>query len=235
MAGSLFAQEIDSAKVPQAVRAKLWQIYPDAGNVTWGYDCYTESAIVNGKSIDKKLCFRAVLINNKRSVEMYFDSSAIWYRDQEIVHDLTKFKNIPKEAKNKVAQILPDAKNITWEYAGESDVSEYCAYEAYNEDTAIERHLYFDSVWNYLGADIDMYGRRNLIPVESIRAYIKKKFKHSIFESMEILKDSNNNTKTIIVELGLNGWRYNHCKLSFDNNGTLLQKPLKYTVYPGDF
>ena len=219
------AQEIDSTKVPQAVRAKLWLIYPKATDVSWSRDCHTQTATVSGVIVQRQLCFQAFLKDSGHSVIMNFDSTATWYNDwPHIVND--EPRNVPQQAKDKVASLVPPKMEISWEHSEEIDSAKYAA-TVYSQDTAIEFNLYFDSAWRYLGQVINVYGDSILVPIHTINNYIRKHYKHSTFVSADITKDANGTITLVSVIIKFKRRRRDLWSLTFDGKGSLLEPPTK--------
>jgi len=229
------AQMLDSAKVPQAIRTKLWHIYPKAVNIKWAYDCYVESTTKNGRITEKRLCFRASFPNKEKFEILYFDSTATWYRDDEEDLEPEDLINVPQKAIDKMITIYPSHKNIEWHYYTNFETIKGSKYDALYKDSTTYYHSCFDSNWNYTGTYIEFSGDTNTLLIHIVNTYIKENFKGSSFEFARIILDSDQNLKSVMVRLGIKERKYNTCTLVFDKNGNLIKKPWKFHVYPPDF
>jgi hypothetical protein len=236
MAGSLFAQEIDSPKVPQAVRAKLVGIHPNASAIVWIHQCDVEASYSaqTGRTTVRQLCFRAIFRNKEKYIDMRFDSAALWYCEDESSDKPEMPIVAPQNAKDKITALYPGKADVSWEYSDETDISKYCEYEADYEDSAGDFHVFFDSAWIFLGSSYEIYEDSSLVPIHSINSYIKKNFKRSSFISAEIKKDTNQNTLLVTVLIEIKTRRYKRCTIEFDGKGNMIRQS-KEMAYPGVF
>jgi hypothetical protein len=219
------AQEIDSTKVPQAVRVKLWLIYPKATDVSWSRDCHTQTTTVNGVIVQRQLCYQAFRKDSGHLVIMNFDSTATWYNDWPHIKD-NEPKNVPQQAKDKVASLVPPKMDITWQYSEEFDSAKYSA-DVFSEDTATDYNLYFDSAWHYLGQVINVYDDSALVPAPAINNYIRKHYRRATFLSADITKDAYGNITRVSVITKYKRRRRDYWSFLFNGKGDLLEPPTK--------
>ena len=232
---ALQAQKIDSAKVPQVVRTKLWRIYPKANDITWSYDCFTQSSTVNGITQERKLCFDALFRVNGQVVNMKFDSTATWYQDWNFSASKTPVI-APQQAKDIATALIPKPDSITWMHSDEYDLSQTCEYEAYASDSMKEYHICFDAAWKFLGTvTLTWNYDSTIITVDKINKYIHHKFRLSKFMFAQVTKEADGTIKEVSVEIKVRGVWYNRCWLKFDGNGNLIDRPVKYKAHLGVF
>ena len=233
LASSLHAQYLDSNNIPVVVRKKLHAQYPMANQIKWVKDCYSKDVTEGNKTVQRNLCIRADFILNGGYGEMYLDSTA------DIIYEFFPLSeselpiSVPGNVKEKIASQFPAAKNIRWTHGEQKYVSANCYYQAFIGDTMKGYDEYFDSSWHFLGSRITIYEDSTLIPVQAIKVYIKENIKQSSFESAEIIKDANGNTKLLIVLMRVNKKKYNRYRLKFDSNGKLTEQPEKLMIREG--
>jgi hypothetical protein len=235
-ASTLQAQLMDSSKVPQVVRGKLKRMYPDARNITWANESYTQTSVIDGKTVEKELCFRAFFPHKDKYEELYFDSTALWYRDEEVDYKPLTPIVVPDGAREKVKSLFAKREDISWGYCGwQPERLKDCEYEAYINDSTVERYYYFDSDWKYKGSVVEIFWDTISIPVPAIETYIKQNFKYHEVSTLETVRGTDDAIIAIVVVLEIKEKRYNHCRLYFDEKGKLLMKPQKTWFVPGDF
>jgi hypothetical protein len=145
--------------------------------------------------------------------------------------DIDKIKDIPKQAKDKVASLTPTKMEVVWEYSAEFDTSsKYCA-EVYSIDSsATEYHFYFDSAWRYIGQVVSVYEDSTLVTIHTINNYIMKNCKRSEFIDAEIAKNANADILQVIVTISFKKKHHNFWALTFDGKGVLIKTPEKFTA-----